>query len=132
MAADLLIQPERRLAIVRYSGFVTGRDIVRTIGEMLDHPDWRPGFRRLSSTAKVATMDVTPADLEAMYQQDLAERARVGAGRKAVVVAPQYEVISVMYKHLFERRAGLYELKLFTEEAAAKRWLLDGAAGEGG
>ena len=124
MAHELHIDPEREVAAIRYTGFVTGREIVEAIGEMLRHPDWQPGFRRFSSTAEVTTMDVTPADLEAMQRQDVERSAEIGAGRKAVVVAPKYEVVSVMYKHTFDRKFELYDLSIFTDEAAAWDWLL--------
>ena len=124
MAHELHIDPERQVSEIRYSGFVTGREIVDAIEEMLRHPDWRPGYRRFSSTAAVATMDVTPADLEAMQRQDIERREQIGGGRKAVLVAPKYEVVSVMYKHTFDRKFELYDLCIFTDEAEAWKWLL--------
>lgn len=130
MAFHLHIDPARSVGAIRYHGAVDGREIVRAIGQMLSHPDWRPGFKRFSSTVAVTQMDVTPADLEAMQQQDTAERARIGRGPKAIVVAPQYEVVSVMYKYMFDSKMGLYELAVFTDEAAAWHWLSERSPGE--
>ena len=123
MAFDLHIDPFQQVAVIRYRGVVTGREIVRAIDEMLRHADWRPGFKRFSSTAAVTSMDVTPADLEAMQRQDVEAQDQIGGGIKALVVAPQYELVSIMYKHTFDRRFSLYELRVFTQEEAAWEWL---------
>ena len=123
MAFHVRIDTRWRVGVIRFMGSVAGSEIIRAIAVMLDHPDWKPGFRRLTDSSGVLVMDVTPDDFERMVLQEHAEYERMGDGRKAMVVPPRLLDISEVYKRTVERGPHPFEIELFTDEAAAWRWL---------
>ena len=123
MAFHVFIDTHWKVGVVRFAGCVTGGEVIRAVGAMLEHPGWTPGYRRLSDAAGVAMMDITPDDFDGMMLQEFAEHERIGGGRKAMVIPPRLLDISEVYRLSIQRGPHPYELELFTDERAAWRWL---------
>ena len=123
MAFHVQVDVRWQVGIIRFAGRVTGREIVRAIGALLAHPQWKPGYARLADSAGVAVMDVMPDEMEAMMLQEHAEFERIGGGRKAMVVPPRLIDIAQMYKISVERSPHPHEVEVFTDERRAWHWL---------
>ena len=123
MAFHVHVDTQWRVGVIRFMGCVAGSEVIRAISTMLDHPDWEPGYCRLTDSAGVSVMDVTPDDLERMVLQEHAEYERMGPGRKAMVVPERLLDIAEVYRQSIQRGPHPYELELFTDEAEAWRWL---------
>lgn len=62
---QVAVFPEHRFALARFRGRADGMDVLRTGEEIVNHPDWQPGFTEVWDV-RAASVSVSPSEVKAL------------------------------------------------------------------
>ncbi len=116
------IDVERRLVLTRASGTLTDADVLALKTRLTQDPDFVPGMRELSDCRGIERLDVTPAGVRAMVQQDQRQGAD-GPHRLALVLSKD---VAFGMARMYQSLAGSNEqdhVGVFRDIDEAKAWL---------
>ena len=122
MPISYRIDLERNLALTTASGTLTDDDVLQLKARLLRDPDFKPGMKELSDIRSIDRLDVTPAGVRAVVQQDKRDRAHVASHKLALVLATEVAFGLVrMYQILTQ--STMENVGVFRNIDEANAWL---------
>lgn len=136
MPYDLHIDPAAGLTLVRFSGKLTGPEVMEAMEAVFTHPDWQPAFDVIWDGSRNRQLVLVPGELERFVALLDRHRSPPGAGRDVVVVVREVDyVVARLYEHLSRKYSQRLVLCHSLEQAVEKLGLtslppaLEAAAG---
>lgn len=122
MPISYRIDVERGLVLTTASGTLTDDDILQLKDRLVRDPDFTPGMKELSDIRNIDALDVTPAGIRAMVQQDGKDSERITFQRLALVLSDDVAFgMARMYQTLTGSRMA--NVGVFRDIEQAKAWL---------
>jgi hypothetical protein len=122
MPISYRIDPERNLVLTTASGILTDDDVLQHKAHLVQDPAFQPGMKELSDIRGIDRLEVTPAGVRAMVQQDERDGARVASHQLALVLSKDVAYgMARMYQTLAESKMG--SVGVFRDAAEAIAWL---------
>ena len=110
MQYTIQFYPDHALAVVTFTGDVTGDIVLDALRRMLDDPAWRPGYDRIWNGLGITHLDVDHAALEAHGRLAHERVERAGTGRSAIVARmPTHFLLSRLYEAVVPWQARAFE-----------------------
>jgi len=121
MPIDISIDKERGLFIRTVRGAITTEEVIRSVEQVLAHPDFRPGMKSLSDLRDVIPYTST-TDVKAIAKLILSHSEQVSGVRAAVVVtqAISYGMMRMLQAYCDRSPA---EIAVFYDLDEAMDWL---------
>lgn len=115
---------ERRLLWVVFEGPFKGSDVLRTIRELVRHPDFNTGARVLVDLRAIGDVELFGDDVRAAA--DLVARfADAFRGARVAIVAPLDAAFGVARQFELMNAEAPFDVRSFRALAAAEAWLAD-------
>lgn len=122
MPISYRIDVEHCLILTTASGTLTDDDIVQHKARIVQDPDFRPGMKELSDIRGVDQLNVTPAGIMEMVNQDAKDSTTVGSHQLALVVSKEVAFgMARMYQSL--TKPNIETVGVFRDIDEARVWL---------
>jgi hypothetical protein len=130
MPVECRIDSENGIVHTILSGEVGASEIIAAIDDLLRRPDYRTGMIGLADLRSY-TWRAEVSDIRRIAQFMIANGARIGRSRTAIVVSNDYSFgMSRMYEAF--AAASPIKLKIFRDMDEAVAWLIDDRSGRSG
>lgn len=123
------IEPAKEMVRTTISGPILEADPVRYLSEVLDHPDYRPGYRALVVCTDVELGTFSSAAIRRFARFTRAMEQELNGSRVAIV-APKLALYGLVRMYQLVRSPP-YEVAVFRELSEAEAWLGGSDAGSG-
>lgn len=122
MPISYRIDLEHYLILTTASGTLTDDDIVQHKARLVRDPDFKPGMKELSDIRGVDQLDVTPAGIMEMVNQDAKDSTTVGSHQLALVVSKEVAFgMARMYQSM--TKPNIETVGVFRDIDEARVWL---------
>jgi len=120
-SVEVTIDKENNLVTRVVRGEVSAEDLLASISEVLDHPEFHPGMKSLTDMRDV-TPQGKPSDVMAIAEVIKRKGARLTGAKAAVVVSAQ---IPFSMARSLQGYAGKspFQIRVFYDMDEARRWL---------
>ncbi|HEX7071988.1 MAG TPA: hypothetical protein VF190_14335 [Rhodothermales bacterium] len=128
MAHEIQILREKRLGVIRLSGYVDAAELDVAAEAQINHPDFRSDFNSVWDLRHTRTVDVSPEGFNTLIQKKL-ERDRVYGltGRIAIIVNRHTIVGAALLAKIQAGRSPGRAIDVFSTEKQAMAWLHESA-----
>jgi hypothetical protein len=122
MPISYRIDVERNLVLTTASGRLTDDDILQLKARLVRDPAFTPGMKELADIRNIDGLDVTPAGIQAMVQQDRNDSAHLASHKLAIVLSDDVAFgMARMYQTRTESSMG--NVGVFRDIEEARTWL---------
>ena len=121
MAIDTTVDKRRRLVIRVAHGEINAEQVLASIQETLNHPDYGPGFKSLTDLRGIKASGNVD-DVKAVGRMIVEQGPKLTGGRAAVVVS---DMLSYGMMRMLQGYTGKspLEIRVFYDIDEAKDWL---------
>lgn len=120
---DVAFDPDGGPAVVTLIGKLAIEAHQRMVEDILGHPEWNAGLPILFDHRQVDFSGVHYEELLAMFATHAANEGRIGPARSAILTNPGADYGIMRQFELIAGDAVTADFQVFTDEAAARRWL---------
>ena len=139
MPCTAFVDPALGIGMVHAVGYVSGTDIANANESLYSDPAWRAGFDEMWDCSAIQEFDVSPSEMQAIAQMEVAGQERIGQGRVALVMTREVvQMVGALYRRLVSEAERPVEIVLTLDEAAAwlgldavPAWFDDAGRGDG-
>ncbi|HLA64657.1 MAG TPA: hypothetical protein VK610_09540 [Rhodothermales bacterium] len=117
------VLPAHRLGVVRLHGVTDGADVAAAVAALAADQAWDPTYDAVWDCRGITKLDMAPTDLRSTAGLVGDLRARLGTGRRAVLVRAEVEVDLAQILSRMAGRDAVREMRPFRLPAAAAAWL---------
>ncbi len=123
MAVATCVLPDRRLALVTFSGVVDATDILRGFDAVFHSPLWEPGFDTVWDGRQTRTLLLDPAAVDRVTDKSFTLKDARGVGYDAVIVERDVDFIAARLISERVRRRQQVVARVFHAARDAAVWL---------